>query len=306
MTDLVLDAGRLLPGLPGDRRARPAARRAASRSTPAAPTSSATSPRATRRGCRCSTSARSCGSASPRRSPTGATRGATARSSCCAGSGSTPSFDVATDPFFGRSGRMLAASQREQALKFEILVPDRRARADGGRLVQLPPGPLRRRPTGSSWPTAAWPTPPASASALERITLALLRTHGLDLDAWPDEVRERAVAAMSAATTAWSACSASTRRPTGRTRCTRRRAHLHRDQLLHATSSSSCSTPAATSRWRRWASRVRMDFEGDQWTFFKPPPEDLERLFGIDIHEMQPYRPLPRADRRAARATAGR
>ena len=38
---------------------------------------------------------------------------------------------------------------------------------------------------------------------------------------------------------------------------------------------------------------MRIDFEGDQWTFFKPPPEDLERLFGIDIHEMQPYRPLP-------------
>lgn len=38
---------------------------------------------------------------------------------------------------------------------------------------------------------------------------------------------------------------------------------------------------------------VRMDFEGDQFTFFKPPPEDLEVLFGIDIHEMQPYRPLP-------------
>jgi hypothetical protein len=38
---------------------------------------------------------------------------------------------------------------------------------------------------------------------------------------------------------------------------------------------------------------ARMDFEGDQWTFFKPPPEDLELLFGIDVHEMQPYRPLP-------------
>jgi hypothetical protein len=38
---------------------------------------------------------------------------------------------------------------------------------------------------------------------------------------------------------------------------------------------------------------VRMDFEGDQWTFFKPPPNDLELLFGVDIHEMQPYRPLP-------------
>ena len=44
-----------------------------------------------------------------------------------------------------------------------------------------------------------------------------------------------------------------------------------------------------------------MDFEGDQWTFFKPPPEDLELLFGIDIHEMQPYRPLPLQARRADR-----
>lgn len=35
------------------------------------------------------------------------------------------------------------------------------------------------------------------------------------------------------------------------------------------------------------------DFEGDQWTFFKPDPADLRRLFGIDVHELQPYRPLP-------------
>jgi Domain of unknown function (DUF1839) len=38
---------------------------------------------------------------------------------------------------------------------------------------------------------------------------------------------------------------------------------------------------------------MRMDFEGDQWTFLKPAPEDLEGLYGIDVHEMQPYRPLP-------------
>jgi hypothetical protein len=38
---------------------------------------------------------------------------------------------------------------------------------------------------------------------------------------------------------------------------------------------------------------VRIDFEGDQWTFFKPFVEDLELLFGVDVHEMQPYRPLP-------------
>ncbi|MBS1888317.1 MAG: DUF1839 family protein [Actinobacteria bacterium] len=36
-----------------------------------------------------------------------------------------------------------------------------------------------------------------------------------------------------------------------------------------------------------------IDYEGDQWTFFKPRPEDVEALYGIDIHEMQPYRPLP-------------
>jgi hypothetical protein len=36
---------------------------------------------------------------------------------------------------------------------------------------------------------------------------------------------------------------------------------------------------------------ARVDFEGDQWTFFKPPPEELLRLHGIDVHEMQLYRP---------------
>jgi hypothetical protein len=35
-----------------------------------------------------------------------------------------------------------------------------------------------------------------------------------------------------------------------------------------------------------------VDFEGDQWTFFKPPPEDLLLLHGIDVHEMQLYRPV--------------
>jgi hypothetical protein len=47
-----------------------------------------------------------------------------------------------------------------------------------------------------------------------------------------------------------------------------------------------------------------VDFEGDQWTFFKPRPDDLESLYGIDIHEMQPYRPLP--DQIAEQIAAGR
>ena len=37
---------------------------------------------------------------------------------------------------------------------------------------------------------------------------------------------------------------------------------------------------------------VGIDFEGDQWTFFKFPHGDLHRLFGIDIQELQIWRPL--------------
>lgn len=34
------------------------------------------------------------------------------------------------------------------------------------------------------------------------------------------------------------------------------------------------------------------DFEGDQWTFFKPPSSDLRRLYGIDVQELTVWRPL--------------
>ena len=40
-------------------------------------------------------------------------------------------------------------------------------------------------------------------------------------------------------------------------------------------------------------SLVRTDWEGDQFTYAKPRYADLERLFGIDVHEMLPYRSLP-------------
>lgn len=35
------------------------------------------------------------------------------------------------------------------------------------------------------------------------------------------------------------------------------------------------------------------DWEGDQFTYAKPPYADLTRLFGIEVHEMLPYRSLP-------------
>ena len=49
---------------------------------------------------------------------------------------------------------------------------------------------------------------------------------------------------------------------------------------------------------------ITVNFEGDQWTFFKPPPEDLETLYGMDVHEMQLYRPT--TDHVVEQLTAGR
>lgn len=37
---------------------------------------------------------------------------------------------------------------------------------------------------------------------------------------------------------------------------------------------------------------LRIDFEGDQWTFFKFPHSDLLELFGLDINELNPWRSL--------------
>lgn len=37
---------------------------------------------------------------------------------------------------------------------------------------------------------------------------------------------------------------------------------------------------------------LAIDFEGDQWTFFKPPPGDLAELYGVEVHELNVWRPL--------------
>ncbi len=38
---------------------------------------------------------------------------------------------------------------------------------------------------------------------------------------------------------------------------------------------------------------IGIDFEGDQWTFFKFPLADLDRLYGLDVQELLVWRPLP-------------
>jgi seryl-tRNA synthetase len=97
-------------------------------------------------------------------------------------------LEVATDPFFGRSGRMLAASQREQQLKFEVITriaePEPTAVASFNYHQDHFAAPYGiRLADGGEAHTACL------GFGLERITVALFRAHGFDLHSWPTEVR---------------------------------------------------------------------------------------------------------------------
>lgn len=98
---------------------------------------------------------------------------------------------LANDPFFGRGGRMLAVNQRDQELKFEIVVPitsvekptaimsfnyhqDHFARTYDIKTID-----------GKTAETACL------GFGLERIVLALFKTHGLVPNEWPKSVREK-------------------------------------------------------------------------------------------------------------------
>lgn len=97
--------------------------------------------------------------------------------------------DVASDPFFGRVGKMMATNQMDQRLKFEILVP----------VISL------EKPTAIcsfNWHqdhfSAKFGIRNADESVahtaclgfgLERVTLALIKAHGFNPETWPDAVR---------------------------------------------------------------------------------------------------------------------
>lgn len=49
---------------------------------------------------------------------------------------------------------------------------------------------------------------------------------------------------------------------------------------------------------------LAVDFEGDHWTFFKPPLTNLRQLYGIDVQELNVWRPL--IDHAAEHLAAGR
>jgi len=96
----------------------------------------------------------------------------------------------ANDPFFGRAGRMLKANQREQGLKLERVHPISTDTPSAIMSINYHQDHFGRdfgitTADGEVAHTACF------GFGLERITLALFRTHGLDRDAWPSAVRER-------------------------------------------------------------------------------------------------------------------
>jgi len=98
-------------------------------------------------------------------------------------------IDVANDPFFGRPGKLQADIQRGQQLKFELLIPVNENTEPTACLSfnyhQDHFGGL----WGVSTPDGAAAHSGCVAFGLERLTLALLRHHGLDPGDWPTRVR---------------------------------------------------------------------------------------------------------------------
>ena len=104
--------------------------------------------------------------------------------------GLAPRVEVATDPFFGRSGRLLADAQAELALKHEILVP----------IMSLDqPTAVSSANLHTDHFTSKWQIrlegggiahTACVAFGLERVAIALFGAYGVDLEEWPAAVRE--------------------------------------------------------------------------------------------------------------------
>lgn len=96
--------------------------------------------------------------------------------------------DLANDPFFGRGGKIVANSQREQNLKFELLIP---IEHDGRQTACLSFN-YHMDHFGLLWNIRTATDEVAHTGCvgfgLERLTLALFRHHGFDIDAWPQDV----------------------------------------------------------------------------------------------------------------------
>ncbi|MBB3384429.1 MULTISPECIES: amino acid--[acyl-carrier-protein] ligase [unclassified Rhizobium] len=99
-------------------------------------------------------------------------------------------IDVANDPFFGRAGKMLANNQRDQNLKFELLIPI----TSVAKPTACMSFNYHQDAFGTKWglnfADGRVVHTACVGFGLERIALALFHTHGLDTKEWPESVRK--------------------------------------------------------------------------------------------------------------------
>jgi seryl-tRNA synthetase len=99
-------------------------------------------------------------------------------------------IEAASDPFFGRGGKMMAINQVEQSLKFELLIPVRSAEQPTACMSFN----YHRDHFGTTWQLQTGPGEVAHtgcvAFGIDRLAVALFAVHGVDLSAWPASVRK--------------------------------------------------------------------------------------------------------------------
>jgi seryl-tRNA synthetase len=98
-------------------------------------------------------------------------------------------LEPASDPFFGRTGKLLAMSQIEQSAKFELLIPVRRGEPPTACMSFN----YHRDHFGTKWNlrTDAGEVAHTACTAfgMDRLALALFSTHGLNIKVWPAQTR---------------------------------------------------------------------------------------------------------------------
>jgi seryl-tRNA synthetase len=93
----------------------------------------------------------------------------------------------ASDPFFGRGGRLLALTQAEQRLKFELLVSIHAEQPTAVMSFNYHQDHFGRA-FGFTTADGATAHTACVGFGLERIALALFHTHGFALDEWPSAI----------------------------------------------------------------------------------------------------------------------
>jgi seryl-tRNA synthetase len=99
-------------------------------------------------------------------------------------------IDRASDPFFGRGGKLMASSQKDQSLKFELLIPLYGAQTPTACMSFN----YHRDHFGTTWGLRQGNGETAHtgcvAFGIDRLAVALFWTHGLDVRQWPAQARE--------------------------------------------------------------------------------------------------------------------